>query len=117
MLYSQEYGDGSFPDNKPQVWDVSVPEFRAHTINYIEALEKNGRFTLTIWPEHCLVGTRGHAVHETLEKALHGWEESNKTAVNFIFKGNISLCGENGSVLCALLIYIVSLDSMVFLQK
>jgi nicotinamidase-related amidase len=67
---------------------VSVPEFRNHSIKYIETLEKSGRFLLRIWPEHCLVGTQGHAVYETLEKALHGWEETNqKNSVNFILKG------------------------------
>ncbi|MBQ5781000.1 MAG: hypothetical protein IIW10_03525, partial [Spirochaetaceae bacterium] len=31
-------------------------------ISYLEALESKGRYLLTIWPEHCIVGTEGHSL-------------------------------------------------------
>ena len=30
--------------------------------DYTRNLEDKGRFTLTIWPDHCIVGSHGHAV-------------------------------------------------------
>jgi hypothetical protein len=31
--------------------------FQEHCLQYTKALEEKGRFTLTIWPPHCLVTT------------------------------------------------------------
>ena len=40
---------------------------------YIRDLEADGQFTHFIWPEHCLVGSRGAALHDTLLNALKYW--------------------------------------------
>merc|ERR1711976_795541 len=44
-------------------------------------------FSLVIWPEHCLLGTKGHAVHPPLFQALNKWAISRKRSVNWYFKG------------------------------
>jgi nicotinamidase-related amidase len=39
------------------------PELRAEALHYVEQLENcGGKFQLITWPEHCLVGSPGHAV-------------------------------------------------------
>lgn len=43
-------------------------------LDYVKALEAGGKYTLTIWPPHCLVGTSGHNVQPDLMQALHRWE-------------------------------------------
>ena len=40
---------------------------------YIRDLEIDGQFLHFIWPEHCLIGSPGAALHETLMKALRNW--------------------------------------------
>ena len=44
-----------------------------HTLNYLQTLEKQGRYPHVIWPEHCLIGSEGHAVYPEIQEALHTW--------------------------------------------
>eukprot|EP00512_Aurantiochytrium_limacinum_P001386 CAMPEP_0171489480 /NCGR_PEP_ID=MMETSP0958-20121227/2779_1 /TAXON_ID=87120 /ORGANISM="Aurantiochytrium limacinum, Strain ATCCMYA-1381" /LENGTH=291 /DNA_ID=CAMNT_0012022695 /DNA_START=378 /DNA_END=1253 /DNA_ORIENTATION=- len=57
---------------------------------YVGALESQGRFTLTIWPEHCLIGSEGHAVRKIIREALEKWETYKNSCVQYVFKGNNS---------------------------
>jgi nicotinamidase/pyrazinamidase len=68
-------------------WVTSIEAFRKWSEQYVGELERQKKFNLIIWPEHCLVGSKGHAVYETLTNALHEWEESNSAAVAFLLKG------------------------------
>lgn len=38
---------------------------------YLQNLESQGEFSHFIWPEHCLLGTPGHALEPALSEALH----------------------------------------------
>lgn len=40
---------------------------------YLEALEAQGQFPHFIWPEHCLIGSKGAGLDDTLMKALRAW--------------------------------------------
>lgn len=40
---------------------------------YVHQLEADGQFAHFIWPEHCLIGSRGAALHDTLLAALKHW--------------------------------------------
>jgi nicotinamidase-related amidase len=51
-------------------------------------LAEKGRYSLTIWPPHCIIGTTGHAVHDELASALRDWSESNLRAIDFWTKGS-----------------------------
>lgn len=42
---------------------------------YVHDLEADGQFIHFIWPEHCLIGSRGAALHDTLMAALKGWSQ------------------------------------------
>ena len=43
---------------------------------------------LIIWPEHCLIGTPGHAVEPNINSALQEWAHNNPTStVRYINKG------------------------------
>ena len=40
-----------------------------HVLHYSQQLENKGNFTeMNIWPEHCLIGTSGHAVVENINQ-------------------------------------------------
>lgn len=72
-------------------WICTVEEFRSWSLFYVEELDRHNKFKLTIWPEHCLVGTNGHSVHEDLAEALQEWEMKKQSAVSYLHKGNNAL--------------------------
>lgn len=54
---------------------------------YIGELEKRGRMQLTIWPEHCIIGTPGHCVVPVINHALQEWAEFHHKPVTYVLKG------------------------------
>jgi nicotinamidase/pyrazinamidase len=72
-------------------WKPVIAEFAHLASEYVQALEKKQRFKLLIWPDHCLVGSEGHAVFRPLLDALHVWEDAARRPVNFLEKGQNSL--------------------------
>lgn len=81
----------TYEDVQKKVWQASQPMHQHHAERYVKALEKSERFDLTIWPDHCLVGTPGHAVTPILVKALAKWEEKKSKSVHYIMKGTNAL--------------------------
>jgi nicotinamidase-related amidase len=73
------------------IWVPSRPELLQHTIEYVRGLELNKRFSLLVWPEHCLIGTPGHNVEEHLNAALQNWSGHNLDIVNYVNKGTCPL--------------------------
>ncbi|MCU0444952.1 MAG: isochorismatase family protein [Microscillaceae bacterium] len=47
-------------------------------LKYLEDLEKDGKFLHIIWPEHCLMGSRGAALDDNLMDALKTWTYKGK---------------------------------------
>lgn len=68
-------------------WTPRNPDWRQRSTDYVKALETAGKYVLIIWPEHCLIGSPGHAVHPALFKALQGWEKTEFGMVNYVTKG------------------------------
>ena len=65
-----------------------IPRFSADkALNYIHDLEADGQFTHFIWPEHCLIGSRGAALHDTLLSALKDWSRQRDTDYVAVQKG------------------------------
>lgn len=61
----------SAEDVKNGLW---IPRFSADKARqYIQALETDDQFQHVIWPEHCLIGSSGAALHDTLLAALKNW--------------------------------------------
>jgi nicotinamidase/pyrazinamidase len=56
-------------------------------LGYTKALEATGKYLLMIWPEHCLIGSAGHAVHPDLFSALVAWEKKRFANIDFVTKG------------------------------
>lgn len=74
-------------DVKNGVWRASRTQYQTIAADYVDALTVNGRYPLMIWPEHCLVGSIGTAVHPVLYDALMKWEDGFRR-VDFVPKGN-----------------------------
>lgn len=94
VFWQDENGDPPAPftlikpkDVENGVWETKRPELREHSLAYTKTLEKDGRFTLCIWPEHCIIGTPGHNVMPTLQHALTRWSTAHMDMINFVFKG------------------------------
>jgi nicotinamidase/pyrazinamidase len=57
-------------------------------LSYLNTLEAAGRYTHTMWPVHCEIGTFGHNVHHDLRLAYNRWEERRPAIVDKVFKGS-----------------------------
>lgn len=78
-------------DIEEKKWVPSRPELLQHSLSYVRGLEANKRFTLLVWPEHCLIGTPGHNVVEPLNAALQNWSGHSLDIVNYVNKGTCPL--------------------------
>ncbi|HZH32578.1 MAG TPA: hypothetical protein VEY11_17570 [Pyrinomonadaceae bacterium] len=69
------------------IWTPTVPGMYKRALEYVRRLEQNGRYELTVWPPHCLIGSPGHAVFPGLFSALTEWE-SRFAFVDYVTKGS-----------------------------
>ncbi|HLO94666.1 MAG TPA: cysteine hydrolase [Burkholderiaceae bacterium] len=56
-------------------------------LDYLDALEATGRYTLMVWPVHCQMGSWGQAVHAGLQAALDRWADAQGRSVQVVSKG------------------------------
>jgi nicotinamidase-related amidase len=68
-------------------WTSTAPSLYRKALDYVRKLEENGRYALTIWPPHCLIGSPGHNVYSELFAALTEWEKR-FAVVDFTTKGS-----------------------------
>ena len=74
-------------DVEEGVWTPTVPSLYRRALDYVCKLGQNGRYELTIWPPHCLIGSPGHNVYPELFEALTEWE-SRFAFVDYVTKGS-----------------------------
>lgn len=93
--WRNEAGDAPAPftlisaaDVRNGIWKARNPLAQAHSLKYVEALEANARYLLIIWPEHCLIGSWGHNVHNAVSEALGSWARRKLEVVDFVTKGS-----------------------------
>lgn len=60
-------------DVENEVWRPCVPSNLPRALAYCGQLEAQGMPSLQIWPEHCLLGTRGSACCKAVNDALQEW--------------------------------------------
>jgi nicotinamidase/pyrazinamidase len=75
-------------DVENKIWHPFDPRSYRRALDYVRALCDNGRYTLTIWPPHCLIGTWGHNVMPAVAGALRRWEETGFKRVDYLSKGH-----------------------------
>jgi len=75
-------------DIENEVWRTRQPEVSSKALAYAKALETLGKPSLMIWPEHCLLATRGGAVVKTINDAIQEWAAAHpNTHIEYIIKG------------------------------
>lgn len=67
-------------------WKTTRTDCQPRAIEYVNALATQGRYQLTIWPPHCLIGHPGHNVVTSIAQVLTEWEDT-FAIVNYITKG------------------------------
>jgi nicotinamidase/pyrazinamidase len=60
---------------------------RDYVIQYLETLEAEGEFMHFIWPEHCLIGSKGAALDDTIMEALLAWTHRTGRDYKAVIKG------------------------------
>jgi nicotinamidase/pyrazinamidase len=55
-------------------WRPVSPEWKDWALQYTQQLKQGGRYMLVIWPDHCIIGSRGHAIQPTFFDAVTRWE-------------------------------------------
>ena len=78
----------SAEDVRNGTWRTTLPSLQSRGLHYVQTLEKNKRYDLTIWPPHCLIGTLGQTVYEPIRDALSYWCKDRFATVNWITKGS-----------------------------
>ena len=65
-----------------------IPRYeKEYVLFYLEKLENEGEFKHFIWPEHCLVGSHGAALDDTILDAVLAWTHRTGTDYKAIIKG------------------------------
>lgn len=77
LISADEYRRGVYRPNPEMAAQLGVDPvwLQKQFIYYCEQLEKNGRYMLTIWPDHCLLGTPGHQLTGVMNemRMFHAW--------------------------------------------
>jgi nicotinamidase-related amidase len=66
----------SVEDVEKGKWRPKSPEWNDWALNYVKTLEQNQRYQLTIWPDHCIIGSPGQCIQPDFLKAVSDWEET-----------------------------------------
>ena len=79
-------------------WCAADPGAQRHLEHYTRALEAGGKYRLTIWPYHAMLGGTGHALVSAIEEAIFFHAIARSSPPDFEIKGSNPLT-EHYSVL------------------
>ncbi|MEP0751611.1 cysteine hydrolase family protein [Trichocoleus sp. Lan] len=79
---------------------VDYAELSSHALHYVKHLSEAGKYPLTVWPYHSMLGGIGHALVSAVEEALFFHCIARNSQTQFEIKGDNPLT-ENYSVLRA----------------
>jgi len=87
-IYGMEINltDGSLGPERELI--TAAPFAAQRTLDYLEALEKSGRYGHTIWPDHCIIGSVGHSITQSIFDAVLGWEQKIFGRAQRVVKGS-----------------------------
>lgn len=85
-------GERPAPFTQIKVDDLNTGRWKAtsfpeRTLEYLVRLERQGEFSHTIWPEHCLIGTEGCAVYLPVMQAILNWSAATRRSYLPVIKG------------------------------
>lgn len=87
----EEYTEISREDVENGKYRARMNVLQERFSKYVTTLAELNKDPLILWPEHCLVGTEGHAITPEINEALQEWAGKNMATVEYIIKGtNVS---------------------------
>lgn len=86
------------PDLAYNLTNGDLNKLEQHALHYVKKLSEDGKYPLTIWAYHAMLGGIGHALVSAVEEAIFFHSIVRKTPTNFELKGSNPLT-ENYSVL------------------
>jgi nicotinamidase-related amidase len=69
-------------------WRASDPALQEHLVVYTRALEAGGKYRLTVWPYHAMLGGIGHALVSAVEEAVFFHSIARSVSPRFEAKGD-----------------------------
>lgn len=99
-IHIAELRDGKWTFNPalaPQ-FDIAPEYGQQMMIHYAEELQKSGKYALTVWPYHAMLGGIGHALVPAVEEALFFHSIARLSQVDIVTKGDTAFT-ENYSVI------------------
>jgi nicotinamidase-related amidase len=72
QVTAEEIADGRWRFNPAvgEALQVGVDAGQRHLVHYTDLLRKSGKYTLTVWPYHAMLGGIGHALVSAVEQAI-----------------------------------------------
>jgi nicotinamidase-related amidase len=101
MITLEDVQNGIWRVNPAIAYSLKNGDYDAlqnHALHYTKQLTDGGKYPLTIWPYHSMLGGIGHALVSAVEEAMFFHCIARKSQTNFEIKGNNPLT-ENYSVL------------------
>lgn len=86
------------PDIAYSIDNSDYPTLQKHALHYVHKLSEDGKYPLTVWPYHSMLGGIGHALVSAVEEAIFFHNIARKSQTLFELKGDHPLT-ENYSVL------------------
>lgn len=99
-IQASELRDGKWTFNPalaPQ-FDIAPEYGQQMMVHYAEELQKSGKYALTVWPYHAMLGGIGHALVPAVEEALFFHSIARLSQVDIVTKGDTPFT-ENYSVI------------------
>jgi nicotinamidase-related amidase len=87
-LHPPPYTIVSADDIARGVWRAADPAEQENLLEYARGLEARGRFKLTIWPYHAMLGGIGHSLVSAVEEAIFFHGIARDSAPSFQTKGD-----------------------------
>jgi nicotinamidase-related amidase len=69
-------------------FDIAPEYGQQMVMHYAEELQRTGKYALTIWPYHAMIGGIGHALVSAVEEALFFYSMARQTQAEFEIKGD-----------------------------
>ena len=97
----QDIEDGVWKFNAELAPTLEITEEygREYLLHYVRQLKESGKYDLTVWPYHAMLGGIGHALVSAVEEAVFFHNVARRCQTGFRIKGSESLT-EYYSVLC-----------------
>lgn len=99
-IHVSELRDGKWKFNPALAdqFDVAPEYGQQMVVHYAEALQKSGKYALTVWPYHAMLGGVGHALVSSVAEALFFHSVARLAQTDIVIKGDTPFT-ENYSVI------------------